>query len=60
MPDNVEDVTAALNQFKTEFFERYCQEKVGPNFSTKDFSEVMDEATQGPNLKPLGIDENLV
>ena len=54
VPDRVEDVTAALTQFKTEFSERYCQEKAGPIFSTTTFSDVMDEAINGPNLKPLG------
>ena len=47
MPKEVEDESAALNQFKTEFNKRYCREKPGPSFSTSAFGEVLQEAFGG-------------
>jgi len=48
MPEAVQDERAALNQFKTEFTKRYRQQQQpGPNFSTKIFSEAVQEAFGG-------------
>ena len=48
VPEAVQDERAALNQFKTEFTKRYRQQQQpGPNFSTKIFSEAVQEAFGG-------------
>ena len=47
MPSEIKDEIAALDQFKTEFTKRYCQQNAGPNFSTKIFEEVVREAFGG-------------
>ena len=44
MPKKVDDECAALEQFKRVFNKRYCQQKVGPDFTTKIFSEAVKEA----------------
>ena len=57
MPKEVHDESAALIQFKMEFFMRYCKEKSCPDFSTTTFDKVVEEALYGPipTRKPLGI-----
>ena len=60
MPKEVHDETAALTQFKTKFSERYFKENTGPNFSTKTFHEVINEAIKGTIRKPLGSENAFI
>ena len=61
MPDKVEDESSALNQFKTEFARRYCQNsKPGPNFTTESFSETLTEAFRGPSTTRKALGENYI
>ena len=57
VPKEVQDESAALIQFNTEFIMRYCLDNTGPDFSTLTFDEVLKEAFCGPvpTRKPLGI-----
>ena len=61
MPTEVHDESAALIQFNTEFFMRFCREKLGPDFSEMTFDKVVEETFCGPipTRKPLGI-ENIL
>ena len=56
MPKEVHDQSAALKQFKTEFNRRFCQENIGPDFTTKVFGEAVQEAFRCPaqDKKALG------
>ena len=60
VPEEVHDESAALTQFKTVFSERYFNDKIGPDFSTKSFHEVFDEACKGTNKKPLGSKNEII
>ena len=55
--DEVEDESAALIKFKTQFTNRYCNRKPGPDFTTIKFDFVFNQAFGGPisSRKPLGL-----
>jgi len=55
LPEAVVDDRAALNQFKTEFTKRYCQQQPGPDFSTKLFGEAFNDAFCGSPLSRKGF-----
>ena len=54
MPNEAYDEAAALKQFKTEYFKKYCHENIGPDFSTKPFDEILSEALKDQSTKRLG------